>query len=192
MSCVLSDSSTRFACMLVSYRTLARNAGAHAPTRVKSARYSVGNAQEETGKIQANYSLLRRRQATKRHFVLRFPIGHVDQPRVRRLAVVADRRPEGDVYSIEAPPLEPSRGARRISAPRGVPAPLRHRGDSSPGMTAVGGFFFIFEPIPGETGSFRGATGETSRTAPWRGRRSSERRRGSRRRLDAIAARRDA
>ena len=41
----------------------------------------------------------------------------------------------------------------RISAPRGVPAPLRHRGDSSPGIMAVGGFFFGLGRVPGEPGS---------------------------------------
>jgi hypothetical protein len=32
-------------------------------------------------------------------------------------------------------------------------------------MVAVGGFFFIFEPIPGETGSGAEGTGESSRRA---------------------------
>ena len=45
-------------------------------------------------------------------------------------------------------------------------------------MMDVGGFFFIFEPIPGETGSFRGATGKTSSTAPESGLHGSRRRGG--------------
>ena len=59
----------------------------------------------------------------------------------------------------------------RISAPRGGPAPLRRRRDSFPRIMAVGGFFFIFEPIPGETGSVSRSTGETSTTAPLSGHR---------------------
>ena len=35
------------------------------------------------------------------------------------------------------------------SARGGAAAPLRRRGDSFPGMMALGGFFLIFEPIPG-------------------------------------------
>jgi len=39
---------------------------------------------------------------------------------------------------------------------------------------AVGGFFLIFEPFRTESGSSRGATGETSRTAPESGHRCTE------------------
>ena len=38
-------------------------------------------------------------------------------------------------------------------------------------MMDVGGFFFIFEPIPGATGSVSRSTGETSSTAPLSGHR---------------------
>ena len=44
---------------------------------------------------------------------------------------------------------------------------------SSPGMMAVGGSFFDFEPFRTASRSFRGATGETSRTAPLSGHRRS-------------------
>ena len=37
------------------------------------------------------------------------------------------------------------------SARGGAAAPLRRRGDSFPGMMALGGFFLIFEPIPGSS-----------------------------------------
>ena len=39
------------------------------------------------------------------------------------------------------------------AASRGPEAPSRRRGDSFPGMTAVGAFFLIFELFSGETGS---------------------------------------
>ena len=52
----------------------------------------------------------------------------------------------------------------------------RRRGDSSPGIMAVGGFFVHFGVIPGATRSVSRSTGETSSTAPESGRSGSERR----------------
>ena len=56
-------------------------------------------------------------------------------------------------------------GPRRISASRGVPSALRHRGDSSPGMMAVGGFFVGFEAVRTASGAVPARTGESSRRA---------------------------
>ena len=47
----------------------------------------------------------------------------------------------------------------------------RRRGDSSPGIMAVGGFFVHFGVIPGATRSVSRSTGETSSTAPLSGHR---------------------
>ena len=49
---------------------------------------------------------LRRGQARERNLVLRLPIRHVHQSRIRRLAVIADRRPKGHVDPIKPSPLE--------------------------------------------------------------------------------------
>jgi len=65
--------------------------------------------------------------------------------------------------------IEDEEGPRRLSASRCVEALSRPRGDSFPGMTDVGGFFSEFECIRTASRSFRGAPGETSRTAPERG-----------------------
>ena len=64
-------------------------------------------------------------------------------------------------------------GPRRISASRGGPAASRHRRDSFPRMTAVGGFFLIFEPIRAASRRLRGATGQVLRSAPKSGHRRS-------------------
>ena len=53
-------------------------------------------------------------------------------------------------------------GSRRISASRGAAAVRGGRATSFPGMTAVGGFFFVFGPIRARCGVPRGAR-------PWRG-----------------------
>ena len=68
--------------------------------------------------------------------------------------------------------------ARRRAAARGSAAPSRHRRGSFPGIMAVGGFFFGFEPFRTASRSSRGATGETSGTAPERGLRGARRRGG--------------
>ena len=47
----------------------------------------------------------------------------------------------------------------------------RRRGDSFPRIMALGGFFFEFEPFRTASRRLRGATGETSRTAPASGHR---------------------
>ena len=62
-------------------------------------------------------------------------------------------------------------GPRRISPSRRSAAASRHRGDSSPGMVAGGGFFLDSEPFRTASGAVSGATGETSRTAPASGHR---------------------
>ena len=52
------------------------------------------------------------------------------------------------------PTLDPRAAfGRRISASRRAPAVSRRRGDSFPGIMAVGGFFLDFEPIRAATGS---------------------------------------
>ena len=65
-------------------------------------------------------------------------------------------------------------GSLAISAPRGGPAPLRHRGDSFPRIMAVGGVFLIFEVIRTASGPGAESTGETSGTEPESGRRRSD------------------
>ena len=57
-----------------------------------------------------------------------------------------ERRRRGALASAEI------NQALRISASRGASAPSRHRGDSFPGMMALGGFFFILSEFGRDEG----------------------------------------